>query len=321
VAAGLRSAVLGETEVLGQVRRAAEMAESERASGPVLSGLFHRAVQAGRKVRSSTAIARGSTSLSHVAVELATSHLGGSLTAKRVVVVGAGDMADGVVEALSGHRVEEIVVSNRTTARAKSLASRAGGRAIPLFELPRALNVADAVIVATGAPLPLLDAELVERGSARAQGSDVQRLVVIDMGMPRNVDPSARALESVTLLDIEDLSAHAELALIGRRGELAEARRIVLQEVERYRADERARGAAPVISALRQRLEGLVGGELERHRSRLSGFDEAQLEEVEAVVRDVLAKLAHPPTVALKEAAGTPRGERLVEALRTLFDL
>jgi glutamyl-tRNA reductase len=321
VAAGLRSAALGETEVLGQVRRAAERAESEEASGPVLSGLFRRAVQAGRKVRSSTAIARGSTSLSYVAVELAGSYLGGSLLGKRVVVVGAGEIADGVVDALGEQGVEEIVVSNRTTARARPLAARAGGKAVGLFALPRVLANADAVIVATGASVPLLDAELFERATGQADGRDGRHLVIVDMGMPRNVHPSASALENVTLLDIGDLSSHAGLALTGRQGELATARQIVVQEVERYRANERARGAAPVISALRQRLGELLQGELDRHRSRLVGLDEQQRQVVEAVVRDVLAKLAHPPTVALKEAAGTPRGERLVEALRTLFDL
>ncbi len=320
VAAGLRSVALGETEVLGQVRRAAERAESDRASGPVLAGLFRRAVQAGRKVRSSTEIARGPTSLPHVAVDLAGSNLGGSIVGKRVVVVGAGETAEGVLDALKERGVEEIVVANRTTARAKSLAVRAGGRAVGLLALPRVLADADAVIVTTGASMPLLDASQLEKATARTNAHD-RNLVVIDMGMPRNVHPSASALENVMLFDMEDLSSHAELALIGRQGELTAAHQVVLQEVERYRANERARSAAPVVSALRQRLDELLRAELVRHRSRLAGLDEQQRQVVEAVARDVLAKLAHPPTVVLKEAAGTPRGERLVEALRTLFDL
>lgn len=321
VAAGLRSAVLGETEVLGQVRRAAERAESEKAAGPVLSGLFRAAVQAGRKVRSSTAIARGSTSLSHVAVEVTGSHLRGSLVGKRVAVVGAGEIAEGVVSALSRHRVEEIVVANRTIERARALAATVGGRAEPLESLPAVLSESEAVIVTTSAPVPLLDAELVLNATGPQGVDSPESLVIVDMGMPRNVDPYVGELEQVTLLDIEDLNAHAELALIGRQGELAAARRIVAHEVGRYRAEERARGAGPVVAALRERLEELVGSELHRHRSRLAALGEPGRREVEALVRDVLAKLAHSPTVALKEAAGTPRGERLVEALRTLFDL
>ena len=131
VAAGLRSSVLGETEVLGQVRRAAEIAEAERAAGPVLSGLFGRAVKAGRKVRSSTAIARGATSLSHVAVELATARLGGSLAGRKILVVGAGTMGEGIVDALSQRPDSpEVVVANRTEDRARALADRAGGEGV-----------------------------------------------------------------------------------------------------------------------------------------------------------------------------------------------
>jgi glutamyl-tRNA reductase len=237
------------------------------------------------------------------------------------VVVGAGEVADGVVEALTGRGVGEVVVSNRTTVRARSLAARAGGKAVGLSALPGVLGGADVVIVTTGASVPLLSAELFENATARTDGGDGHRLVVVDMAMPRNVHPSAGALENVTLLDIGDLSSRAETVLSQRHGEIEAAREIVHREVERYRANERARGAAPVIAGLRQRLEELLQGELDRHRARLGSLDEQQRQEVEAVLRDVLAKLAHPPTVALKEAAGTPRGERLVETLRTLFDL
>jgi glutamyl-tRNA reductase len=323
IAAGLRSSVLGETEVLGQVRRAAERAEAERAAGPVLAGLFQRAVKAGRKVRSSTAIARGATSLSHVAVELATARLGGSLAGKRVLVVGAGTMGEGIVDALAQSGAAEIVVANRTEARARALAERVGRDSVGMSGLAGALEAADAVIVSTGSSLPVLDVEMFttavgNRTSADAAGG---RLVVIDVSVPRNVDPAVAFLQAVELLDMDDLSSHAEKALDGRRGEVDGARAIVQQEVERYRADERARGAAPVVSALRERVAALSRAELERHRQRLGQLDEGQWNEVESVVTDTLAKVLHQPTVALKEAAGTPRGERLVEALRSLFDL
>jgi len=142
IAAGLRSSVLGETEILGQVRRAAERAEAERASGPVLQGLFQRAVKAGRKVRASTAIARGATSLSHVAVELAAEHLGGSLAGRRVLVVGAGTMGEGIVDALSRHAEAEVAVANRTVARARSLAATVAGTAVDIAGLAGALESA-----------------------------------------------------------------------------------------------------------------------------------------------------------------------------------
>lgn len=326
VAAGLRSSVLGESEVLGQVRRAAERAEAERAAGPVLSGLFRRAVQTGRKVRSSTAIARGATSLSHVAVELAEERLDGSLVGRRILVVGAGDMGTGIVDALA-HRQDaaDVVVVNRTRSQARALATRVGGTGIGLSGLDAALESADVVFVSTGSAVPVLDAERmtavtavrVPRQDAGAEGD----LVVVDVSVPRNVDPAVALVPGVELFDMDDLSEHAERAREIRRGELSEARRIVQEEVERHRAADRARGAAPVVSALRSRVDEIRGAELDRLRSRLADLDERQWSEVESVVGAVLAKVLHQPTVALKEAAGTPRGERLVEALRSLFDL
>jgi len=323
VAAGLRSAVLGETEVLGQVRRAAEHAEAERATGPVLSGLFRHAVQAGRRVRSSTAIARGSTSLSHVAVELAATRLGGSLAGRHILVVGAGGMGEAMVEALAGHSdIAQVVVANRTAHRASHLAARVGGTGVGLTGLSDALVHADAVLVSTGAALPVLDRELLAAASAaRVAAPGRPPLVLVDLSVPRNVDPAARTLAGIELLDMDDLTEHAERAMAGRRAELAGAQEIVHQEVERYRTDERARGAAPIVAAWRTRMEEVRLAELERHRGRLADLDERQWQEVGSVVRDVLAKVLHNPTVALKDTAGTPRGERLVEALRTLFDL
>jgi glutamyl-tRNA reductase len=322
VAAGLCSAVVGETEVLGQVRRALQVAEAERASGPVLSSLFRRAVQVGRKVRTDTAIARGTTSLAHVALSLAAERLGGGLEERRVVVVGAGDMGESLVSALhSRHAPAEVVVVNRTPERARQLSEALGGRAVGLEDLDGALAQADAVLVSTGSSLPVLDTELLGPHGRRRVVDGRAELVVVDLSVPRNVEPAVRELAGIALFDMDDLCAEAERSMEGRRGELASARSIVTHELERYRADDRARGAAPVVAALRSRLDDLRRSELDRHRRRLAELDEHQWAEVEAVVTDVLAKLMHRPTVTLKEAAGTPRGERLVEALRALFDL
>ncbi len=321
VAAGLCSAVVGETEVLGQVRRALEVAEGERAAGPVLSGLFRRAVQAGRHVRSDTGIARGTTSLSHVALSLAAERLAG-LEGRRVVVVGAGEMGESLVSALdTKYHPGEVVVVNRTAERARTLSDAVGGRAAELDGLADVLVGADAVLVASGSTVPVLDSELLAPlVSARLEGG-LPELVVVDLSMPRNVEPSVRGLPGVALFDMDDLTAHASRGLEGRFAEMTAARAVVIREIERYRADERARGAAPVVSALRARLEELRSMELARHRRRLPELDERQWAEVDAVVADVLAKLVHRPTVTLKESAGTSRGEWLVEALRALFDL
>jgi len=322
VAAGLRSAVVGETEVLGQVRRAVEVSEAERAAGPVLSGLFRRAVQAGRKVRSETAISQGATSLAHVALSLAAEAVGGSLDGHAVVVVGAGDMGRSLVTALdTRHGPAEVVVVSRTAERARELSEAVGRRAVELGELAHAVAEADVVLVASGSSVPVVDSDLLAPLASARLGRNRPDLVVVDLSMPRNVEPSVRAIAGVALFDMDDLSAHAERVLDDRRQELAAARAVLSQEIERYHADDRARGAAPVVTALKARVEELRGAELARHRRRLTELDERQWAEVESVVGDVLAKLVHGPIVALKEAAGTPRGERLVEALRALFDL
>ncbi len=322
VASGLHSAVLGETEVLGQVRRAGERAEAEKAAGPVLSSLFRRAVQVGRRVRSQTAIAQGATSLSHIAVDVAARGWGGSLADRRVLVVGAGEMGEAVVGAVSSHHPASIVVANRTAARAQALADSAGGSAIGLADVAGAAADADVLLVSTGATLPVIDAELLGAALGRRHADpSLTALVVVDLGVPRNVDPALSAVDGVELFDMDDLRTHAEKALEGRQAEVGAAQEIVAQELERYRADGRARGAAPIVSALRGRFDALTRAELERHRSRLGTLDDAQWHEVESVLHDVLAKLLHEPSVVLKDVAGTPRGERLTEALRALFDL
>ena len=144
---------------------------------------------------------------------------------------------------------------------------------------------------------------------------------MVDLGVPRNVEPAAGALDGVVLFDMDDLRASVADAVSGRREEVAAAAAIVTEAVERYRVASRARDAAPVISALRARLEEVRRAELERRRQKQSSLDDGQWEQVDSMTRAMMAKLLHDPTVALKEASGTPRGERLVEALRTLFDL
>jgi glutamyl-tRNA reductase len=325
VASGLDSAVLGESEVLGQVRRAWERAQGEHASGPVLGALFRHAVETGKRVRSETAIARGITSLSHGAVALAADRRPDGLSGARVLVVGAGEMGDGVAQALAGRGVDRLVVANRTAERAEAtvaaLPPGAAGTAASadLDDLAALLADADVVITTVGTSHPIVDRPLLESALAGRDGRG--DLVVVDLGVPRNVQPQATALPGLVLLDMEDLRAAVAEAIGGRQDEVAAATGIVSDEVERYRAASRARDAAPIVSALRSRVEEARVGELERLRTKRSDLDEAQWEQVDAVTRSLVAKLLHQPTVTLKEAAGTPRGERLVEALRALFDL
>jgi glutamyl-tRNA reductase len=325
VAAGLDSAVLGESEVLGQVRRAWEKARDEHVSGPVLGALFRHAVETGKRVRSETAIARGITSLSHGAVALAAREREGGLVGARILVVGAGEMGQGITQALGGERAASLVVANRTPDRIDAVvaglpedtADRVG--TATLEGLDGLLGEADVVFTSVGVTRPIIDRSILGSAMARRTGSGP--LLVVDLGVPRNVEPSASQLEGLVLLDMDVLRAAVSEALSGREDEVADANRIVTDEVERYRVASRARDAAPMVSALRSRVEAARHAEFDRQRAKRSDLTEAQWEQVDAVTRAMMAKLLHQPTVALKDAAGTPRGERLVEALRTLFDL
>jgi glutamyl-tRNA reductase len=325
VASGLDSAVLGESEVLGQVRRAWERAHRERASGPVLGSLFRHAVETGKRVRSETAIARGITSLSNGAVALAANRRPEGLTGSRILVVGAGEMGEGVIRAIASHEPSELVVANRTSAHAAELvaalpdplASRS--RVTSMAKVPEALAATDVVFTSVATTHPIVEVPVLAAALDHRDPDDP--LLVVDLGVPRNVEPAAAELAGITLLDMDALRAAVEGALSGRQGEVAQAQAIVADQLERYRVAARARGAAPVVSALRSRAEDVRRSELERHRSKLSELTEEQWSQVDAVTRSTVAKLLHEPTMAVKDAAGTPRGERLVEALRALFDL
>ena len=322
VTSGLESVVTGETEVVGQVRRAFERAHEEGTSGPVLSALFRHALQTGKRVRTETGVSKGTTSFAYAAVTVARGEDGAGLRDARVVVVGAGEMGRGVCRALSDiaplDAPRRVVVVNRSAARARGLVRDAAGgpfelRAAQLDDVAAELADADVVLSAVAAESHVLATE----DFARVAGP----LLVIDLGVPRNVDPAVADLRGVTLHDMDALGAAVARALGEREEESVAARAIVAAEVERFRTASRQRGAAPVISSLRTRLESMRVAELERHRAQLADLSEEEWEQVDAATKAALAKMLHEPTVLLKETAGTPRGERLVEALRILFDL
>jgi glutamyl-tRNA reductase len=321
VTAGLESAVTGESEVVGQVRRAFDKAQEEGTCGPVLSALFQHALQTGKRVRTETNIGKGTTSFAYAAVTVAQGEDRSGLHGKRVVVVGAGEMGLGVCRALtelaSAEAPAQVVVVNRSLQRAKDLVRDTDGtvpvRAASLSDVKAELAEADVVLAAVVAEAHVLRAD-----DFGAVSHDV---FVIDLGVPRNVDPLVGSMGNVTLLDMDTLSDSVARALGDRAEEAVAAREIVVAEVERFRTASRQRGAAPIIASLRARLESLRVAELEKHRAQLADLDEAEWEQVDAATRAALAKMLHEPTVLLKETAGTPRGERLVEALRILFDL
>jgi glutamyl-tRNA reductase len=310
VAAGLDSAVLGESEILGQVRVAWEVASAEDAAGPATHLLFRHALEVGKRVRTETAIGRSAVSVSSAAVALASERLGG-LAGRRVLVLGAGEMGEGMVASLVAAGAGDVLVANRTEARAEALAARVGGRAVSLAGLADALQDVDLLLTSTGA-----SDFLVEAASLEARAAASRQLLIVDVAVPRDVDPSAGALPGVTLLDMDDLRAFADVGLAERKREIGKVRDVIDDEVARFRDVALGREMAPLVAELRSRVEALRVAEVERVTR---GLSDADRDAVDAATRSVVSKLLHEPTVRLKDDAGTPRGERLAEALRELF--
>jgi glutamyl-tRNA reductase len=312
VAAGLDSALLGESEILGQVRRAWEVAAAEGASGSTLNQLFRHAVEVGKRVRHETGIGRRLTSLSSAAVALAGERLGG-LDGRRVLVVGAGAMGERIATVAAG-RGARVVVANRTVERARVVAEEVGGTAVGLLSLPSSLAEVDAVLTSTGSSSPLIERADLEVAVAGRPTP----LLVVDVAVPRDVDPAVSTLPGVILLDMDDLRASVDAGLAARRREVGRARDLIDEEVARYRDAATARSAAPLVVALRRRAEELRAAEIARLGRDLAPVERERLD---ALSRSLVAKLLHEPTVRLKEVGGTARGERLAEATRELFDL
>jgi glutamyl-tRNA reductase len=317
VASGIDSPVLGEGEILGQVRDAWEIGHRERAAGPILGRLFRHAVEVGKRARSETAISRGTTSLSQAAVAMAATRLG-TLDGRTILVLGAGDMGEGMAQALAAVPGVSVLVVNRTWGRAAALAKRFGGQPVELGRLPVALEQADVLLTSTGAPGVLLEAADLEPVLPARDG---RPLLVVDVAVPRDVDPGVGLLPGVTLLNMDDLKSFAEAGVAERRKEIGAVERIIDDEVDRFLETTVQREMAPLVAALRERGEGLRAAELARFRVRLRGLDDRQRDAVEALTKGILAKVLHEPTVQLKEAAGSAAGERLAEAIRVLFDL
>lgn len=313
VSAGLDSAVIGESEILGQVREAWKVAKESGGLRSSLDLLFRRALRVGKRARSETAIGRGTASISHAAVEMATERLG-SLDGRRVLVIGAGEMGTGVATALHRAGVAEIVVANRTPERGAQLAERVGGRVIGFDELAPAFSDAD-VAVTCAAGDTLITPELVA-GRARDDA-----LLVVDIAVPRNVDRAVAAIDGVTVLDLDDLRDWADRAIRTRTADADRVRAIVADELEQYTLEFTARQAAPLVARLHERAEEIRQAELRRHTSRLGRLDDSALAAVDALTRAIVAKLLHSPSVRLRNDAGTPQGQRNAAAVSDLFEL
>lgn len=324
VASGLDSAVIGEQQVLGQVRRAYATAETNRTVGRVLHELAQRALSVGKRVHSETAIDAAGASVVSVALNMAERRLGG-LSDRTAVLVGAGAMGALAAAHLSRAGVAEVHVLNRSLSRAQRLVRKirdTGVRAdaLPLEQLTDVLTDADVVISCTGAVTPVISLADVHHGLAAANRDEAtEPLVICDLGMPRDVDPAVAGLPGVWVVDVDRVqhepSAHAAA------GDVDAARTIVATEVAAYLAGQRMAEVTPTVTALRQRAADVVEAELLRLDNRLPGLASAQREEVARTVRRVVDKLLHAPTVRIKQLASAPGGDSYAEALRELFEL
>ncbi len=316
VASGLDSIVLGESEILGQVKRAWMHAQEHHSAGPTLNLLFRHAINTGKRARSETAIGRSITSMAHAAVALAEQQLN-SLHEAKVLVIGAGEIATNVVRALQRHNPATISVANRSPRRANALVEEFAVQVVPFDELYDAACRADVVISATGS------SDVIVHRSAfqTARGQSTSPLLVIDIAMPRDIDPGITSLPGVSLMDMRHVQFLVDTGLRNRRSEVKQVTEIVDANVDTYLAELTARRAAPLVADLHTMAEQVRMAEITKATSRLDDLTDGQRNQLEALTKAIVAKLIHEPTARLKSEAGTPRGDRLAEALRELFDL
>jgi glutamyl-tRNA reductase len=324
VASGLDSAVVGEQQVLGQVRSAYAAAEANRTVGRVLHELAQRALAVGKRVHSETGIDAAGASVVSVALGMADTKLGG-LKGKTAVVVGAGAMGALSAAHLARAGIRDIHVVNRSLPRAQRLArkireSGAGAEALSLDGLASALADADVVVSCTGAVRPVVSLADVHNALAATRRDETDRpLVICDLGMPRDVDPAVVGLPGVWVVDMDRVQREPSARAAAADAEAA--RHLVAAEVATYLAGQRMAEVTPTVTALRQRAADVVEAELLRLDHRLPGLEAVQRDEVARTVRRVVDKLLHAPTVRIKQLASAPGGDSYAEALRELFEL
>lgn len=305
VASGLESLVIGETEILGQMTQALHLARESQTVGAVLSRLFHDALHAGKRARAETEISRHTLSVSHAAVRMAKHHLG-DLQQARILVIGAGQMAELTLWALHAQKVTSTRLINRSFARAEALAERFGLEAASWDMLETELARADVVITATSAPQPLLNAALLARME--------HPMLLIDIAVPRNISPDVRTQRHVCLYDLDDLQMVVEDHRARRQSEVERVEAIVDEEQAAYLEWLNSRRAIPQITALRQQTEEMAAAELKRALQRLPHLDTKERAVMEQLVHRLVNKFLHGPTTALREqAAHDP--DLLLEAL------
>jgi glutamyl-tRNA reductase len=318
VAAGIDSMVIGEVQILGQVREAFQAAQAERTVGPVLHALFTQALRVGRRARHETAIGQGLISTLSVSLQVAERQLG-TIAGRSVLLVGAGRIARLAGRTVREAGASELVIANRTAAHGAALAAQLGGRSVPLQAIGQELATADLVIASTAAVTPTVTLEAVRPGLDRRRRG--RPLVLLDLGVPRDVEPEVRQLPGVVLADLDALRAVLETEDDGPRSEVERVRVLISEETAGFMSGQRSAKLAPTIRALRARAEGVRQRELARASTRLAALDPAQRAAVDAVTRGLVNKLLHDPIVRGKALAAGANGEMYAGILRQLYAL
>ena len=317
VAAGLDSLVMGEPQILGQVKEAFGVASKMGSTGPLLNRLFHSAFAAGKRVRSETALSEGAVSVSYAAVELA-KKIFGNLKGRTVLVLGAGEMGKLTAVHMKSQGIGTLMITSRTAAHAASLAQSIGGTAIPWDALSTGLTEADILITATGASTPIVSRATI----AHAMKARKQRpLFIIDIAVPRDVEAEAGDFEQVFLYNIDDLQTVVQENISKRGTEASEAEKIITHEVGKFLSWLGSRGAIPTIVALRQRFEAVRQAELRRLEPKLASLPPDARARVEEVTRLLLEKLLISPTEQLKSISDADTVAAYSDALTKLFNL
>jgi glutamyl-tRNA reductase len=317
VAASLDSMVLGEPQILGQVKEAYQAAEKAGALGSVLNALRNRSIAAAKRARTETGIGENAVSVSYVAVELARK-IFGELQDRSVLLVGAGKMSELAARHLVRSGARATVLGGRTFEKAEQLAAALGGTAAPFESLRAELMKADIVISGTGAPGIVIRAEDIQAASVGRRG---RPLFLIDIAVPRDIDPEAAKLSGVFLYDLDDLKSVAEANLRERQKEAAAAEALVEREVNEFLEWRRSLEVVPVLVELRRRADEIRRAEVEKARKRLGPMTPEQEEALEAMTSAIVNKLLHAPTVHLKEIASNGHASEHMGLIRKLLGL
>jgi glutamyl-tRNA reductase len=317
VTSSLDSMVMGEPQILGQMKEAYRMAVESRATGVFLNRLSHQAFQAAKRVRTETGIAGNAVSVSYAAVELA-KKIFGDLKGKTILLIGAGEMSELAARHLLRQGVGRIIIANRTYARAEAMAAEFQGTPVAFDRFCEVLPEVDIVIASTGAPGYILSAEMVAAALRRRRN---RLLFLIDIAVPRDIDPAAGEIDNVYLYNIDHLQGVVDANKEGRRAEAMKAEAIVAEEVEAFEGWFNSLEVVPTIVALREKVEGIVKGELEKSASWLGKLDEEERKRVEILTASIMNKILHEPMTGLKEESREKDALPFVAVVRRLFRL